>query len=101
MQKCARVLKNSDNARIMSILTNQEVDLILLEVLEGNDSELVLISSLTHQFPELPIVVIDGNGDRHKLAQAFNCGAKDAFRRPYKCDLIIERVNALLRHLQC
>ena len=97
LQQSADVIKNSDNSQIESIIKKHKVDLILLEMLKGNGSEIDLIKNLRFKFPKIAIVVIDGDGDQDKLAKVFHYGVKDAFRKPYKCDLIVERIEALLR----
>ena len=98
LQKNAVVLKNKDNTRIASIIANTKVDLILFEVFNENRSEIEIIKNVKSQHPDIEIILIDGERDRDVLAKAFKYGAKDAFRKPYKCALIVERVNVLLRH---
>ncbi|MFQ5709434.1 MAG: hypothetical protein ACE5HO_18405 [bacterium] len=94
LQKIAVVLKNPQNSRIESILENQRVDLILFELLRETASETKMVKKIKKLFPNTAIVLIDG--DRELLAEALSCGAKDAFRKPYKSSLIVERVKAIL-----
>lgn len=96
LAKCSLVLRNSDYTQIESIIQNKKVDLILIEILNNTFRELELIKNIKHQFPNIPIVLINGNGNRDIIAEAFELGVKDAFRIPYKRTLIVERVNALL-----
>ena len=96
IQKNAIVLKNSDNQQILSILKNQKVELILFEIVNEYLSDIDLIKDIKTKFPEILILLIDGNGNRNLIAKAFQYGAKDAFRKPYKYDLIEERVRVLL-----
>ncbi len=98
LEKTAVVLRNFDNSGIESIIGKQKVELILFEILKEKASELEIIKKIKIGFPNVEIVLIDGDGDRELLAEAFSYGIKDAFRKPYKCSLIIERVNALLEH---
>jgi len=97
LRKNALVLMNSDNNKIESILTTHKIDLILLEITKNNHSEVEVIKNIKNQFPNIPIILIDGNGDREVMVKAFDYGIKDAFKKPYKCYLIAERANALLR----
>jgi len=92
------VLKNSDNKQIESILKAHKINLILFEINKNNHSEIELIKNIKNQFPKIPIILIDGNGDREVMVKAFDYGVKDAFKKPYKFNLISERVSALLRH---
>jgi DNA-binding response OmpR family regulator len=97
LQINALVLKNSDNNQIESILKNHKIDLILFEITKKNHSDVEAIKNIKNQFPNIPIILIDGNGDREVMVKAFDYGIKDAFKKPYKCHLIAERVNAFLR----
>ncbi len=94
LQKCGRVLKNLHNFRIESILRKQNVDLVLFELIKETASEINMVKKIKKLFPSTAIILIDG--DRELMAQAFSYGAKDAFRKPYKSSLVVERVKAVL-----
>ncbi len=94
LTKIAEVLRNSQNSRIEAILKKHEVDLILVEILKEAASELKLIKNIKNAFPGVAIILIDG--DRELMARAFSYGVKDAFRKPYKSSLVVERVKAVL-----
>ncbi|MFQ5641523.1 MAG: hypothetical protein ACE5IR_26405 [bacterium] len=96
LKKSAMILRNLDNSKIESIMRAQKVDLILIEILREKPSEIRFIQKVTDGFPEATIILIDGDGERDLTAMAFKCGAKDAFRKPYMSDLIVEKVNAIL-----
>ena len=97
LRKNALVLKNSDNDQIESILKTHKIDLILFEITKKNHSDVEVIKNIKNQFPNIPIILIDGNGDREVMVKAFDYGIKDAFKKPYKYYLIVERVLALLK----
>ncbi len=90
------ILTNTENALTRSIVGSETVDLILFEISKNNASELKIIKKIKTDFPEMTILLIDGNGDSELTAEAFSCGVRDAFRKPYKGSLIAERVNAIL-----
>ncbi len=90
----AHVLKSSQNSRIESIITNEKVSLILVEILKEASSDLKVIKKIKNHFPGVAIILIDG--DRELMAEAFSYGVKDAFRKPYKSSLVAERVKAVL-----
>mgnify|MGYP001088952571 CR=1 FL=1 len=96
LQKSAKVLKNTDNNQVEAIISERKVDLILFEISKDHFSEVEIIKSVKTRFPNIEILLINGNQDRELTAKAFSYGAKDAFRKPYKSPLIVERVNALL-----
>lgn len=97
LEEFAVVVMRDDNSQIESILGENKVDLIILEISNANLHEIEVIKIVITKFPDTEIILVDGNGDQELIAQAFAFGVKDAFRRPYKRDLIAERVNALLR----
>ena len=98
IQKSAVVIKNSDNQEIFSILNNRKVELILFEIVNEHLSNIELIKKIKSSFPEILILLIDGNGNRNLIAKAFENGVKDAFKKPYRYDLIEERVKGLLNY---
>ncbi len=99
LQKIAVVVKSSANSQIESLMATRPVDLVVLEVSKENPAEVELIKRMKKQFPHIIIIVVDGDQDREVIARAFSYGAKDAFRKPYKRDLMVERVQALLSHM--
>lgn len=96
LEKFAVVLSIRENQQIESILRENKVDLIILEVTNANLHEIEVIKIVKTKFPDTEIILVDGNGDRELIAQAFAFGVKDAFHKPYQRNLIVERVNALL-----
>jgi PleD family two-component response regulator len=98
IKKNAVVLKNSDNREIFSILNNRKVELILFEIVNEYLADIDLIKKIKAKFPGIIILLIDGNGNRNLIARAFKNGVKDAFKKPYRYDLIEERVKGLLNN---
>ena len=97
MEKSAKVLINQQNENIKSILAENQVELILFEMTKEDMLELSIIKNILIQYPQIQIVLIDGSGDQELLAGAFTYGVKDAFRKPYKRDLVVERIFAILK----
>lgn len=97
LQKSARVLRNEDSGNLKTLIAQTSVQLLLLELPEQGRKEMELISQLKQRHPRLQIVVINGNGNSETLAEAFGGGVDDAFRRPYRVELVEERVREMLR----
>ena len=99
LQKNIKVISNKDNAQVEAIIKKNKIAIILLEI-SGNykPSEINLIKEIKIQLPYCKIILINGNGNREAIARAFSNGANDLFRKPYKTDLIIDRVKALLSY---
>ena len=99
LQKCVDVLKNPNNYEISTILGKNKIDLILMEITNHyRPSEIEIIKYIRDNYPKVKVILIDGNGNKEAIARAFAFGAKDLFKKPYKIDLIVERVHALFRH---
>jgi DNA-binding NtrC family response regulator len=77
-------------------LNNRKIDLILFEVINEYPADIDLIKKIKANFPGIILLLIDGNGNRNLIAKAFENGVKDAFKKPYRYDLIEERVKGLL-----
>ena len=97
LQKIAAVVTNLDNSNVESFIENTQVDLILLEIFNKKRSEIEMIKTIKNRYPRVEIILINGEGNQDLIAKAFKYGARDAFRKPYKIALIVERVNAILR----
>ncbi len=99
LQENVTVLKNSDNCRIESIISDRKLDLILFEVSKDSPSEVEIIKNVKINYPDIKIIMINGDGNREVISKSFSYGANDTFRTPYKRSLIVERVNAILDEL--
>lgn len=97
LQKIATVLTNLENKKVEAIIAHTQVDLVLLEIEEHNLSEVESIKNVKTLYPDIEIVLVDGEGDRNMMAKAFKYGARDAFRKPYKIGLLLSRIKALLK----
>lgn len=97
IKRIACVYKNTNNHKIESILKKTRIDLLLLELLKNNKTGIEIVKKIKKEFPMIQVVLINGNGDRNVIAEGFNDGIKDAFRKPYICSLIAERINAILK----
>ena len=99
LQKSALILTNSDNSRIESIMQNSRIDLILFEISKKNNHDVEMIGNIKNQFPTIPIIVMNVDGDDELMIKAYIYGVVDVFKKPYKYYLIVERVNAIFRRL--
>lgn len=98
LKKAASVIKCPDLKSIEKLLAQNHVDLILMEILKDKYSEVSIIKRLLSRNKDLKIVLINGNSDQEIIAKAFRYGVRDAFRMPYKVDLIVERIEALIKY---
>lgn len=96
LQKSVEVLSNHDNNTIETILETQKVDVIVVEVPGLHPGEAEIIRQIKTRFPKIKIIFIDGG--RELMARAFQYGAADAYRKPYRHRMLAERVKVLLEY---
>jgi len=96
LSKHAGVIRNRNNSKIEKRLSTNKICLVLLEITKESAFEIEMIARIKRYYPYIEILVVNGDGDRDVLAEAFKWGTKDAFRRPYNTDLIVDRVLAIL-----
>ena len=94
LKKAVLVLANSKNRQIMACLAEYTIDAILLEISENAPEEISLIEEIKKHSQHTKIIVI--NGDRDLFVKAYKLGAKDVFRKPYRREMVAERVIAVL-----
>lgn len=88
------LITEQDETQIEKMLKSHKVDLLLME-LENDKTEIVdLINDTKVRLPGIQIVVINGN--QSLISKAFQNGVKDAFRKPYKVELVLERISILI-----
>jgi len=89
------VLKNHDNSHIETVLHSHAVDLVLIEVLPGDPNEIEQIRKIRAIWQDLAIILVNGTS-RDLIARAFEYGIRDAFKGPYKADLLVDRAKAVI-----
>jgi len=80
---------------VMDVVQKNKIKLLVIEMTKRKSS-IQLIKELKSRFPQLVVLLIDDMNDQQFLASAFQLGVKDAFHKPCKIDLLVERVTALL-----
>ncbi len=96
LTKSAEVLSSHDSTSIDTVLKARRVDVIVLEVSGQHPGEAEIIRQIKARFPKIKIIFIDGG--RELMARAFQHGAADAYRRPYRYRMLAERVKVLLEY---
>lgn len=91
LEKIATVIVIRESSNILQLLKLEYFDLVLYEL---PDSKVDLIRLMKEKSQNIKIIIIDG--DRDAVVQGFRYGATDAFRKPYRGHLLVERVRALM-----
>jgi len=97
LRSFAEIVITAVNERAKVIVSTQRIDLVLMEIGKGSMVDVEIIKRIKELDAAIPIVtVFDSEEEQDLIATAFSFSVKDAFRRPYKIDLLEERIKALL-----
>jgi DNA-binding NarL/FixJ family response regulator len=73
-------------------------DLVVMDCSGNRERGLQLVPWLKSHFPQLVVVLFNGDLTQEQIASAFKEGAKDYFSDTYDVKLLAESVNALIAH---
>ena len=59
-----------------------------------------LLKGIRHRLPKLPIFILSSRSDREDQMRAFELGADDYILKPFSMDLLICRMEAVLRRIR-
>ena len=75
----------------------QHFDLVLMELQQPDINGYELLRDLRHQQPLLPIVILTTRSGREDQLRAFQLGCDDYQTKPFSMDILICRIQAILR----
>ena len=75
-------------------------DLVLMELQGIGMNGYDLIKEIRHRFPTLPLIVLTNRGDRESQIRAFQLGCDDYQTKPFSMDILICRMEAILRRIR-
>jgi two-component system OmpR family response regulator len=83
-------------AEIHAAMERFRIDLILLDVMLGDESGLDICADLRTQ-QDVPIIIISALSSDSQRMQGYSAGADDYVAKPFNPDLLAARVKAVLR----
>ena len=84
----------------LSTLSEGQWDLVLTE-LQGIDSNgFELLKDIRHRLPQIPLIVLTTRNDRESQMRAFQLGCDDYQTKPFSMDILICRMEAILRRIR-
>jgi len=86
----------ASGAEVMVHLGAGRIDLILLDVMLGDDSGIDICRRLRAE-QEVPIIMVSALSADHQRMEGYRAGADDYVAKPFNPDLLVERVRAVLR----
>ena len=75
-------------------------DLVLMELQGIGMNGYDLIKEIRHRVPTLPLIVLTNRGDRESQIRAFQLGCDDYQTKPFSMDILICRMEAILRRIR-
>jgi len=89
------ILQKSE--QLISEIQKLNIDLVVFEFSKMWEKSLQVLKNLKSQFKQIDIVIVDGNDSKEAIIRSFQIGVDDYFKKPYKCHLLAERIEALLK----
>ncbi len=94
-QKGCIALPAADEAELRAKIDGGRVDLILLDVMLGDESGLEICKALRVE-QEVPIIMVSALSADHQRMQGYAMGADDYIAKPFNPDLLLARIKAVL-----
>ena len=84
----------------LDALSNTHWDLVLTELqgIEMNGFE--LLKQIRHRLPNIPLIILTTRNDRESQLRAFQLGCDDYQTKPFSMDILICRMEAILRRVR-
>ncbi|MCX7974385.1 MAG: sigma-54 dependent transcriptional regulator [Candidatus Aminicenantes bacterium] len=89
-----RTLKTPNPTEVFSIIDNQPVDLVLLDLVMPSIDGLTVLRKILEKKPSLPVVILSGHGTIAKAVEATKIGAFDFLEKPVE----IEKINITIEN---
>lgn len=72
-------------------------EIVLMELQEIEMNGFELIKQIRHRLPTIPLIVLTARNDRESQMRAFQLGCDDYQTKPFSMDILICRMEAILR----
>jgi two-component system, OmpR family, response regulator len=94
-QNGAMALPAATETEVRKHLADGRVDLILLDVMLGDENGLEICSQLRGE-QDVPIIMVSALSADHQRMEGYEVGADDYIAKPFNPDLLLARVKAVL-----
>lgn len=94
-QNAAIALPAATETEVRAHLADGRVDLILLDVMLGDENGLEICSRLRKE-QDVPIIIVSALSADHQRMEGYEVGADDYIAKPFNPDLLLARVKAVL-----
>jgi len=90
----------SDGRAGLDALAAGHYDAVLMELQGIGINGYELIKDIRHRLPEIPLMVLTTRNDREDQMRAFQLGCDDYQTKPFSMDILICRIEAILRRIR-
>ena len=84
----------------LEALDAEHWDLVLMELQGLGMNGYELLKDIRHRLPNIPLIVLTTRSDREDQMRAFQLGADDYQIKPFTMDILICRIEAILRRIR-
>jgi two-component system KDP operon response regulator KdpE len=84
----------------LDIVSQQHIDLVLLDLLLPDISGLFICKELRDRYPRLPVIIISVKTDLQNKVQALNTCADDYIAKPFYMKEVLARINVQFLHAE-
>jgi two-component system OmpR family response regulator len=88
-------LPAANEREILRALAGGRIDLILLDVMLGDESGLEICARLRRE-QNVPVIMVSALSADHQRMQGYEAGADDYIAKPFNPDLLLARIKAVL-----
>ena len=81
-------------------LNSEHWEIVLMELQGIGMNGYELLKTLRHRMPKMPVFILSTRSDREDQMRAFELGADDYITKPFSMDLLICRIEAVLRRIR-
>jgi DNA-binding response OmpR family regulator len=90
----------SDGKAALEALAGGHWDAVLTELQGLGMNGYELLKEIRHRLPKLPLIVLTTRSDREDQMRAFQLGCDDYQTKPFSMDILICRIEAILRRVR-
>jgi two-component system nitrogen regulation response regulator NtrX len=91
------VITLNEGSNTLGILSVEDVDLVLLDLLMPSVNGIEILKEIRKQFPMLPVVMISGHGTISSTVECIKLGAFDFIEKPISIDKLVSTVKNALK----
>lgn len=94
-----KVITADSGDKALTLLTKEEVDLVLLDIYMPNLSGLATLQQIRGQekFTHVPVIMLSASDDEDEIVRALDLGASDYVTKPYITKVLLARIRNAIR----